>query len=280
MAFFKKKDKAYKPSKRKDIPPGLWAKCKKCGKIIFKKTLEENLKVCSNCDFHLTLSSYERINLLLDEGTFEEIDKGIKPEDPLNFKGLTPYKEKLKSEQKKTGLSDAVVTGRGKIYDTEVIIGVTDSNFIMGSMGSVVGEKITKIIELAENQRLPLIIVSGSGGGARMQEGMFSLMQMAKTSAAVSRFQKSGGLYISVLTHPTMAGVMASFASLGDILIAEPGALIGFTGPRVIKQTIHQNLPKGFQRSEFLLEHGLVDMVVHRKELKKTISVILDVLWG
>lgn len=284
MAIFRKKEKGKgkfkEVTKKKGIPPGLWAKCKDCGKIIFKKALEENLKVCPKCDYHLALTSYERINLLLDEVSFKEINQNIIPADPLNFKGPTSYKDKLKTEQEKTNLFDAAVTGTGKIDNKEIAIGVTDSRFIMGSMGSVVGEKITRVIELAQRKNFPLIIVSGSGGGARMQEGMFSLMQMAKTAAAVSRFKEKGGLFISVLTHPTMAGVMASFASLGDILIAEPGALIGFTGPRVIKQTIHQDLPKGFQRAEFLLNHGLIDIVVHRKELRKTISSILNLLWG
>lgn len=278
MAFFKK-DKADKSRKTPGIPHGLWEKCKKCGKIIFKKSLEENMKVCPKCDYHLSITCYERIDLLLDEGSFKEKNKKLKPTDPLNFKGRRKYKDKLSQEQKKTDLLDAAVTGIGKINGKKIAFGITDARFIMGSMGSVVGEKITQIIELAQEQNLPLIIVSGSGGGARMQEGMFSLMQMAKTSAAIGEFQEAGGLYLSVLTHPSMAGVMASFASLGDVLIAEPGALIGFTGPRVIKQTIHQKLPEGFQRAEFLLHHGLLDMVIHRKELKSKLDSILDILW-
>jgi len=281
MPFFKKDKSVFKKvAKKRNIPAGLWEKCSRCGKIIFRKTLEENFKVCPKCNFHLTLTSYERISMLLDENSFKEMDKNLKPVDYLKFKGPTNYKEKFKEEQGKTGLLDAVVTGTGKLDNKEIVIGVTDSRFMMGSMGSVVGEKITRIIELAGKRKFPLVIVSGSGGGARMQEGMFSLMQMAKTSAAISKFQKNGGLYIAVLTNPTMAGVLASFASLGDIIMAEPGALIGFTGPRVIKQTIHQELPKGFQRSEFLLKHGLIDMIVHRKELKKTLSSIFDLLLG
>lgn len=273
MSIFKKET-----HKKIEIPTGLWEKCNNCGKIIFKKTLETNLKVCPKCNYHLTLTSHERINTLIDDNTFEEKNPNLKPMDTLNFKGPVSYKEKIKSEQKKTGLMDAAVTGTGKLNGRKIALGVTDSRFIMGSMGSVVGEKITRLIELAQKNKLPLIIVSGSGGGARMQEGMLSLMQMAKTSAALSNFQKNSGLYISILTHPTMAGVMASFASLGDLLIAEPGALIGFTGPRVIKQTIHKNLPKGFQTSEFLLNHGLVDMVVHRKDMKNSLSKIMNIL--
>jgi len=279
MTFFKK-EKYKKATKKLNIPAGLWIKCKKCGKIIFQKAIEENLKVCPKCNFHLVLNSHERIKLLLDKASFKEIDTNLKPIDFLKFKGPTSYEEKIKSEQEKTGLSDAAVTGLGVLDGREVAIGITDSRFIMGSMGAVVGEKITRIVELAKKRNLPLIIVSGSGGGARMHEGIFSLMQMAKTSAAISNFQKSGGIFISVLTNPTMAGVLASFASLGDISIAEPEALIGFTGPRVIKQTIHQDLPKGFQSSEFLLEHGLIDMVVHRKELKAKIASILEIILG
>ncbi len=279
MAFFEKeKNWVKKSSKKIDIPPNIWAKCKNCGKIIFKKSLEENFKVCPKCGHHLSLTPNERIDLLLDKNSFKEINKNIAPKNPLNFKNPHNYTERLKLEQKKTKNFDAAATGTGTLNNRKVAIGITDSRFIMGSMGSVVGEKITRIVELAQKERLPLIIISGSGGGARMQEGMFSLMQMAKTSAAISNFQKTGGLFISILTNPTMAGVLASFASLGDIIIAEPKALIGFTGPRVIKQTIHQDLPDGFQRSEFLLEHGQIDMVVHRKELKKTLNSIFDIL--
>jgi acetyl-CoA carboxylase carboxyl transferase subunit beta len=216
--------------------------------------------------------------MLLDKDTFKEFDKDMAPCDPLDFKGHKSYREKLLQDEAVTGLKEAAVTGRGLLDNKDIIIGVTDSRFIMGSMGSVVGEKITRAIETATKNRLPLIIISGSGGGARMYEGMFSLMQMAKTSAALSYHHKQQLPFISVLTNPTMAGVMASFAGLGDIIIAEPKALIGFTGPRVIEQTIKQKLPPGFQRSEFLLEHGLIDMIVHRKNLKTILSQLLEYL--
>lgn len=265
-------------AKKKEIPDGLWAKCPSCGEIIFKKKLEENLKVCPKCDFHFTLSAQERIKFTLDEGSFEEMDRFLVSPDPLNFEGPKPYKQKLKEEQDKTKMLDAVVTGKGKIDEIEVIIGITDSRFMMGSMGCVLGEKITRAIERSIEERLPLVIISGSGGGARMQEGMLSLMQMAKTSGALAKHRAEKLPYISVLTNPTMAGVLASFASLGDVLIAEPGALIGFTGPRVIQQTIKQKLPEGFQTSEFLLHHGLIDMIVHRKKLKETLSLLLEYL--
>lgn len=277
MAIFgKRKYTLVKVAKKKEIPEGLWTKCEDCGEIIYNKILEENFKVCPKCNYHFVLSASERIHLLLDKDSFKEMDTGLSPVDPLEFKGPVAYKEKLEKEQQLTGLKDAVVTGEGAIEGKMVIFAVTDSRFMMGSMGSVLGEKITRAIESALEKKLPLIIVSGSGGGARMQEGMFSLMQMAKTSAILSRFHREGLCFISVLTNPTMAGVLASFASLGDILIAEPKALIGFTGPRVIEQTIHQVLPPGFQRSEFLLEHGLIDMIVHRKDLRQTLARILD----
>jgi len=262
--------------KKKEIPDGLWTKCEECNQMLYNKTLEENFKVCPKCNYHFVLTAPERIKLLIDEGTFKEYDADMLPKDPLNFKGPKSYLEKLKSDQEATGLKEAVITGEGLLDNKKIVFGVTDSRFIMGSMGSVVGEKITRAIERATENRLPLIIVSGSGGGARMYEGVLSLMQMAKTSAALSYHHKKGLLYISVLTNPTMAGVMASFAGLGDIIIAEPKALIGFTGPRVIEQTIRQKLPPGFQRSEFLLEHGLIDMIVERKNLKSTLSQLLD----
>jgi acetyl-CoA carboxylase carboxyl transferase subunit beta len=216
--------------------------------------------------------------MLLDTDTFQEYDKDMESGDPLDFKGPKTYKEKLTQDQTITGLKEAAVAGEGLLNNRKIIMAVTDSRFIMGSMGSVVGEKITRAIETAIKNRLPLVIVSGSGGGARMYEGMLSLMQMAKTSAALSYLHRESLPYISVLTNPTMAGVMASFAGLGDIIIAEPKALIGFTGPRVIEQTIRQKLPVGFQRSEFLLEHGLIDMIVHRRNLKETLSQLLDYL--
>jgi acetyl-CoA carboxylase carboxyl transferase subunit beta len=278
MAFFKPKYTVVKLTKKKDIPGGLWSKCEDCGEILYYKTLEENLKVCPKCNYHFVLTAPERVAQILDAESFQEFDQGLSPEDPLNFKGGKPYKEKIVELQAATGLKDAAITGSGTIFERKVILAVTDSRFLMGSMGSVVGEKITRAIEKATQAKLAIIIVAGSGGGARMQEGMLSLMQMAKTSAALSRHHEKGLLFISVLTNPTMAGVMASFASLGDIVIAEPKALIGFTGPRVIEQTIRQKLPEGFQRSEFLLAHGLIDMIVSRKNLKNTLAMLLDYL--
>jgi len=278
MALFGKPKYTIVRFKKKEIPHGLWTKCEGCQQAIYNKELEENLKVCPKCNYHFLLGAYERIDLLVDKGTFEEHDKDMLPQDPLDFKGPKSYKEKLRNDQQATGLKEAAVTGEGAIGGRAVIIAVTDSRFIMGSMGSVVGEKIARAIEKATEKKMPLVIVSGSGGGARMYEGMYSLMQMAKTSAALARHHRKGLLYISVLTNPTMAGVMASFAGIGDCIIAEPKALIGFTGPRVIEQTIRQKLPEGFQRSEFLLEHGLIDMIVHRKNLKNTIFQLIDYL--
>ena len=278
MALFGKPKYTIVRLKKKEIPEGLWTKCEECSETLYNKTLEENLKVCPKCNYHFVLGAWERINMLMDKDTFEEYDKDMVSADPLDFKGPKTYKEKLFQDTNLTGLKDAVVSGRGLLDSRKVIIAVTDSRFIMGSMGSVVGEKITRAIETATKQRLPLIIISGSGGGARMYEGMFSLMQMSKTCGALSYHHKQGLPFISVLTNPTMAGVMASFAGVGDIIIAEPKALIGFTGPRVIEQTIRQKLPAGFQRSEFLLEHGLIDMLVQRKSLKSTLSQLLDYL--
>ncbi|MBM3253162.1 MAG: acetyl-CoA carboxylase carboxyltransferase subunit beta [Candidatus Omnitrophica bacterium] len=276
MALFgKPKYTIVKIVKKRSMPNGLWTRCEECGEIIYNKILEENAKVCPKCNFHFTMGAPERINLLIDKDTFIEFDVDLTSCDPLEFKGQKTYKEKLKQEQEATLLREAVITGEGLLEKHKIVIAVTDSRFMMGSMGSAVGEKITRAIEEAISKRLPLVIVSGSGGGARMYEGMLSLMQMAKTSAAINKLQGLGLLFISVLTNPTMAGVMASFASLGDIIIAEPKALIGFTGPRVIEQTIKHKLPEGFQRSEFLLEHGLIDLIIPRKELKSTISKIL-----
>ena len=240
--------------------------------------LKENLNVCQKCEYHFSLSCWDRIEQLIDKGSFMELDKGLTSRDPLDFSGPKTYQEKLSEAARSTGLKSAAVVGQAKIDTKDITLGVTDSRFIMGSMGSVVGEKIARIAELALGERLPLIVISGSGGGARMYEGVLSLMQMAKTSGVLSRLKEANLPFISVLTNPTMAGVMASFAGLGDITVAEPGALIGFTGPRVIKQTIKQDLPKGFQTSEFNRDHGLVDMVVHRKELRATLSKLLDYL--
>ena len=278
MALFGKPKYTIVRLKKKDIPDGLWTKCEGCSEALYNKTLEENFKVCPKCNYHFTLGAYERISTLLDKDTFQEYDEDMKPTDPLEFRGPKTYRDKISQDQLATGLKEAAVTGEGLLDNKKIIIAVTDSRFIMGSMGSVVGEKITRAIETATKEKISLLIVSGSGGGARMYEGMFSLMQMAKTSAALYYYHRAKLPYISVLTNPTMAGVMASFAGLGDIIIAEPKALIGFTGPRVIEQTIRQKLPAGFQRSEFLLEHGLIDMIVHRKNLKTTLSQLLDYL--
>ncbi len=280
MPLFGPKYTNVKVKRKVEIPEGLWTKCEECGEIIYNKTLEENLKVCPKCDYHFTLTAQERIQQIIDNGTFQEFDSQLRSGDPLEFKGPKSYKEKLQLDQVATKLPEAAIGGEGKLNRKRVSIVVTDARFIMGSMGSVVGEKITRAIERSIRGRMPLIIVSGSGGGARMYEGMFSLMQMSKTAVALAEHNAAGLPFISVLTNPTMAGVMASFASLGDLIIAEPRALIGFTGPRVIEQTIRQRLPEGFQKSEFLLEHGQIDKVVHRKQLKETLSLFLDYING
>ena len=278
MPLFPRKPKytIVKIAKKRDIPQDLWTRCEDCNELIYNKKLDENLRVCPKCGFHFLLTARERIKLTLDEGSFKEADANMESLDPLNFQGPKTYKEKLKKDQELTGLKDAVVTGEGTINGAPVVFGVTDSRFIMGSMGSVVGEKLTRAIECSTKKHIPIIIVSGSGGGARMYEGMYSLMQMAKTSAALARHNKKGCLFISLLTNPTMAGIMASFASLGDIIMAEPKALIGFTGPRVIEQTIRQKLPPGFQKSEFLLNHGLIDLIVHRKSMRESLSSLIS----
>jgi len=278
MALFGKPKYTIVRLKKKEIPDGLWTKCEGCSETLYSKTLDENQKVCPKCNYHFVLGAHERIHMLIDKDTFQEFDKDMLSIDPLDFKGPKTYKEKITSDQSITGLKDAVISGGGNLENKKIIIAVTDSRFIMGSMGSVVGEKITRAIETATKNKLALIIVSGSGGGARMYEGMFSLMQMSKTCAALAYHRQEKLPYISVLTNPTMAGVMASFAGIGDVILAEPKALIGFTGPRVIEQTIRQKLPPGFQRSEFLLEHGLIDMIVRRKDLKRTLSELLDYL--
>ncbi len=263
-------------SEGKRVPEGVWMRCDGCQATLFRKQVEQNLGVCPECNHHFLLSARERIAQLLDLDTFEEWFSGLQPLDPLGFNDRRPYPERVKSEQARTGLEEAAVVGQGFIKGIRIVLGLTDSSFIMGSMGSVVGEKLTRAIEEATRQHLPLVIVSGSGGGARMHEGIFSLMQMAKVSTALGRFHSRGGLYISVLTHPTMGGVAASFASLGDLILAEPKALIGFAGPRVIEQTVRVQLPSGFQTSEFLCEHGFVDRIVHRRDLRSTIAQIID----
>jgi acetyl-CoA carboxylase carboxyl transferase subunit beta len=264
-----------RPRKR-GVPEGLFVQCPGCQATIYKKDIERRLNVCPQCGYHLYVTAQERIRQVLDEGTFEEWFTEITPTDPLKFADKKAYADRLKAEQKRTGLTDAAVVGTGMIRARRVAFGVTDSAFIMGSMGSVVGEKLTRMVERATEANLALIIVSGSGGGARMHEGILSLMQMAKVSAALARYHDAGGLFISVLTNPTMGGVAASFASLGDLVFAEPKALIGFAGPRTIKATIRIELPKGFQSSEFLLEHGFVDRIVTRADLKTEIARAID----
>ena len=258
-------------TKASDMMVGKWIKCDNCKEILYKEDVRANYSVCPNCGKHFRLSSRRRIAQIIDEGTFEELNADLHTTDPIKFEG---YLQKIKSLEEKTKIKEAVRTGIGKINGISVAIGVMDANFMMGSMGEVVGEKITRLIETAIEKHLPVILFCASGG-ARMQEGMVSLMQMAKTSAALSKLNKAGLLYISVFTDPTTGGVTASFASLGDIILAEPGALIGFAGPRVIEQTINQKLPEGFQRAEFLLEHGFVDRIVERKDMKNELCKIL-----
>ena len=260
-----------KISKKPDIPVGKWVKCNKCKEILYKEDVHNNYSICPNCGYHFRLSSRRRIKQIVDEGTFNEFELNLETPNPLK---LEDYSKKIEILRQKTGIKEAVLCGIGKIDDEETVICVMDGNFLMGSMGYVVGEKITYSIEKAIEKRLPLIIFCVSGG-ARMQEGIVSLMQMAKTSAALARLDEAGLLYISVLTDPTYGGVTASFASLGDIIISEPETMIGFAGPRVIKNTIKQELPDGFQTSEFLLEHGFIDMIVNRKDMKNTLSRLL-----
>ncbi len=266
-------------SKKRDIPEGLWTKCPKCSTMIFDKELDENLKVCSKCGQHFSIGARERINALVETCSFEEMDAEMTSLDVLKFTGVAAYADKLQDYQKKTKLKDAVVSGIGRIDGHRVALGVMDFDFLGGSMGSVVGEKLTRLIEAATEKGLPLIIISTSGG-ARMYEGMFSLMQMAKTCGALAYHAKQRLPYISVLTNPTYAGVMASFASVGDLILAEPGAMIGFAGPRVIKDTTQAELPPGFQTAEFLLEHGLIDAIVPRREMKERLGYYLEFMTG
>jgi acetyl-CoA carboxylase carboxyl transferase subunit beta len=264
-----------KLAKSEGIPEGLWLRCPDCGDMLFRKVVEEAMDVCPNCQHHFRISARKRIAQLVDENSFEEMFEDIEPADPLKFTDKKAYKDRLASEQKKTGNIDAVVCGKGFIKGRPIMMAAMDPEFMMGSMGSVVGEKITRTIEEAAAEKLPLIIVSCSGG-ARMQESTLSLMQMAKTSAALARLDDAGGLFISLLADPTTGGVTASFAMLGDFIIAEPKALIGFAGPRTIWNTIKVELPEGFQRSEFLQEHGFIDFVVHRKDLRSEIARLVD----
>ncbi|REH77323.1 acetyl-CoA carboxylase, carboxyltransferase subunit beta [Staphylococcus felis] len=268
----KKKYITVQDSKQNEVPEGIMTKCPKCKKIMYTKELMENLNVCFNCDHHIQISAHDRINAIIDEGTFEEFDKGMTSANPLNFPG---YEEKLEKDQEKTGLTEAVVTGVAELNGIKFGVGVMDSRFRMGSMGSVVGEKICRVVDYCTDHRLPFVLFTASGG-ARMQEGIISLMQMAKTSVSLERHSAANQLFISYMTHPTTGGVSASFASIGDINLAEPKALIGFAGRRVIEQTINEKLPEDFQTAEFLLEHGQLDKVVHRSEMKQTLAQLFE----
>lgn len=274
MAWFKK-TKDLKTDRKVKIPEGLWVKCDGCKEIVYKKEIEKNLKICPKCNYHFRISAQERLKLLVDEGSFVEIDEALASADPLHFKDSISYKDRVKDNRKKTGLTEAVISGEAIIKGHTVSIVLMDFSFMGGSMGSVVGEKVSRAAERAVEKKQPLIAVSSSGG-ARMQEGIFSLMQMAKVSAAIGKLKDNGILYISILCDPTFGGVTASFASLGDVIIAEPKSLIGFAGPRVVEQTIKQALPEDFQRAEFLLDHGLIDMVVDRKNLRETLAKIFN----
>ncbi|MGM9985621.1 MAG: acetyl-CoA carboxylase, carboxyltransferase subunit beta [Bacillaceae bacterium] len=261
---------------KREVPDGVMIKCPKCKKIIYSKELQKNLKVCINCDYHHPLNAFERLESILDEGTFVEYDKELQSSNPLQFPS---YMEKLEGDKQKTNMNEAIVTGQGEIDGMKTVVAVMDSRFRMGSMGTVVGEKIIRAIKKATELDVPFIIFTASGG-ARMQEGVLSLMQMGKTSVALKHHSDNGGLIISVMTHPTTGGVSASFASLGDYNLAEPGALIGFAGRRVIEQTVREKLPEDFQTSEFLLKHGQLDHIVHRTKMKETLATILDIHQG
>jgi len=275
MDWFKRKKEAIKPTEKKDLPNGLWIKCDNCAEIVYKKELEKKLWVCPKCDFHFRIGSAEYIDILFDKDTYQEFNQNIKAADPLKFKDSKKYTDKYAATVKKTGLNEAVVTGTGSIESILVVIAIMDFKFLGGSMGSVVGEKVSRAIDKAIELKNPMIIISSSGG-ARMHEGVLSLMQMAKTSAKLAKLAREKLPYISILTNPTTGGTTASYAMLGDIHLAEPGALIGFAGPRVIKQTIGQDLPPGFQRSEFVQEHGFIDTIVHRHELKQNLARMLE----
>ena len=278
MAWFRRsKEGIASRTQKKETPDGLWTKCEQCGEIIHKTELQKSLFTCSKCNHHFRIGSKEYIEIVLDADSFKEHDRRMRSSDPLKFVDTKPYRSRIPEAIKKTGLHDAVRWGTGTVNKQDVVLAVMDFSFIGGSMGSVVGEKVGRAIDRAWKSKIPLIIVSSSGG-ARMMEGALSLMQLAKTSAKLARLADAGVPYFSVMTDPTTGGVTASYAMLGDVNIAEPGALIGFAGPRVIKQTIGKDLPPGFQRSEFLLEHGFVDVIVHRKELKGTLSQLVSLL--
>jgi acetyl-CoA carboxylase carboxyl transferase subunit beta len=278
MAWFRRNRdgaKTEKPDKKVKIPEGLWIKCDSCREIIYRKEIEKNLKVCPKCNYHFRIGARERIQFIADEGSFAEFDGDLTSNDPLKFNDKVSFMDRLNDNRAKTGLNEAIINGNATIKSRPVVLAIMDFSFWGGSMGSVVGEKFARAAEAAFEQRVPLVSVAASGG-ARMQEGMFSLMQMAKSSAAIARLKDTDILYISILADPTFGGVTASFAMLGDVIIAEPRALIGFAGPRVIEQTIKQQLPEDFQRAEFLLEHGMIDMVVERKDLKDTVYKIIE----
>jgi len=277
MNWLKKAKRGIKTWRKKNLPDGLWEKCPSCGEILYVKELVRSMSVCPKCDYHFRIGSSDYLGLLMDEKSFIETERGLYSTDPLNFKDSREYQDRIKDAIKKTGMNSAILTGTATIDGMYVGIGILDFGFLGGSMGSVVGEKIARLARLAVEKRIPLILVSASGG-ARMQESILSLMQMAKTSAAVAAVSRAGLPYISILTNPTTGGVAASFAFQGDIIIAEPKALIGFAGPRVIRETLGEELPEGFQRSEFLLEHGMIDMIVSRRELKQRIGFMLDTL--
>ena len=263
-------------NRKRGVPAGLWVRCPGCQATIFRKEAEKQMNVCPDCSNHWYVPARQRIDQIFDTGTFEEADTHLITADPLQFSDRRSYPDRIKADQIATSLTEAAVTGIGNVRARRIAFGITDSHFIMGSMGSVVGEKLVRITERATDEKLPLVILSGSGGGARMHEGILSLMQMAKVSAALARFHQSGGLYISIMTNPTMGGVAASFAMLGDLIFAEPKALIGFAGPRTIKATLRMELPKGFQTSEFLLEHGYIDRIVWRQNLNTEIARVVD----
>jgi len=276
MSIFKKP--SFKSeSKKRDMPEGLWQKCPDCGEVIHQLTLVENLRVCSKCDYHFTIEARERLDGFLDAGTFEEFDADLQPTDILEFRGPKTYRERLDKYQEITGMPDAVISGTGKSEGRQMAIAAMDFRFLAASMGSVVGEKITRVIEYGTANRLPVVMFTAAGG-ARVYEGLFGLMQMAKTSGALALHARAGLPYIPVLTNPTTGGVSASFATLGDLILAEPKCMVGFAGPRVIKETTHQDLPPGFQTAEFLEDHGLVDMIVHRKKMRATVAGILNYL--
>lgn len=277
MVWFRRQDKKVKDTDRKNIPDGLWEKCPSCSEILYKPEMEKTHSVCRNCNHHFRVAPDVYTKLLLDRRTEKELFKKVKTADPLKFKSGSKYTDQIQRAQKKTGDQEAIKCFSGKLDGKEIILGIMNFGFIGGSMGAVVGEKVSRSIDLADEKKVPFVLICASGG-ARMQEGALSLMQLAKTSTRLARFSENGGLYIPILTDPTTGGVTASYGMLGDVILAEPGSLIGFAGPRVIKQTIGQDLPKGFQRAEFLLEKGFVDQIVPRDEMKPTLSNIFSIL--